>query len=293
MQNLSQGQFLSFPFFDCPLVEQKTIAAFLDRETGKIDALVAEQERLMVLLKEKRQAVISQAVTKGLDPNVPMKDSGVEWLGPVPERWEILTIRRVAKRIQAGATPPTADEHYFEDGTVPWYGPSSFNDAITVSNAVKFLNVTAVQSGVARLFSAGATLVVTIGATLGKVSSLENDGSSNQQITAIEFDLERVVPRFATYQIKRLETALRAVAPSATLPILSAGAIADIDLVLPPLDEQERIGRFLDDLTARFDTLTTEAANAIALLKERRAALISAAVTGKIDVRGLVDAKAA
>jgi type I restriction enzyme, S subunit len=94
MQNLSQTQFLAFDFPFPPFGEQLTIAAFLDREAGKIDALVAEQERLIALLKEKRQAVISQAVTKGLDPNVPMKDSGVEWLGEVPAHWKVGSLKR-------------------------------------------------------------------------------------------------------------------------------------------------------------------------------------------------------
>jgi type I restriction enzyme S subunit len=268
-----------------------SLVAFLDRETAKIDALVAEQERLMALLKEKRQAVISQAVTKGLNPHAPMKPSGVEWLGEVPAAWTAIPVRRVATRIQAGATPPTAQQQYFEEGTVPWYGPSSFDGEIVVGEPVKFLNVSAIQDGVARLFAASCTLIVAIGATLGKVSSLVAAGSTNQQITAIEFDQNRVFARFGTYQMKRLEQRLRAVAPSATLPILAADDIADIALALPTVGEQNDISDFLDAETAKLDTLVTEATHAITLLKERRSALISAAVTGKIDVRAAVGAE--
>jgi type I restriction enzyme, S subunit len=126
---------------------------------------------------------------------------------------------------------------------------------------------------------------VTIGATLGKVSSLREAGSCNQQITAIEFDPRRVHSCFATYQIKRLETALRAVAPSATLPILDQGAIANIMVALPEVREQRAIADFLGRETAKIDQLVAKVEAAIERLREYRTALITAAVTGKIDVR--------
>ena len=283
--SISQGILKGAKCWLPPLPEQTAIAEFLDRETGKIDGLVAEQRRLMELLKEKRQAVISHAVTKGLNPHAPMKPSGIEWLGDVPAGWEVMSLRRCKKRIQTGGTPPTADQSYYEDGTVPWFGPGSFDENLTVSEPIKWLNESAVKEGVARVFAAGATMIVTIGATLGKVSSLVEDGSCNQQITVIEFDPRRVCARFATYQIKRLEPALRAIAPSATLPILGLGEVADIDMVIPPLADQVAIVAHLDSELAKFDTLTAEAQRAIDLLQERRTALISAAVTGQIDVR--------
>lgn len=267
-------------------LEQQKISTFLDRETAKIDALVAEQERLIELLEEKRQAVISHAVTKGLDPTTPMKNSGMSWLGTVPSHWIVMTVRRVARRIQAGSTPPTAMISYFQDGTVPWFGPSSFDGAISVKNPVKLLHESAISDGVARLFGAGATLVVTIGATLGKVSSLPQPGSTNQQITAIEFDPGLVVPLFGSFQIRRLENTLRAIAPSATLPILTSHDLAEMPFVLPPSKtEQEEVVRFINDSSRELDRLAAEAGSAIALLHERRSALISAAVTGQIDVR--------
>src|SRR5208282_5079043 len=111
-----------------PLVEQCAIAAFLDRETARIDGLVAKKERLIALLQEKRTALISHAVTKGLNSNAPMKDSGVEWLGQIPAHWECMAVKRRATRIQTGTTPPTAEPRYFEDGTVDWSGPGSFTE---------------------------------------------------------------------------------------------------------------------------------------------------------------------
>jgi type I restriction enzyme S subunit len=207
------------------------------------------------------------------------KPCSVEWLGDVPEHWDVLATRRVSRRIKTGSTPPTSEERYYEDGSVPWFGPGSFDDKITLSEPVKRLNVSAVTDGAARLFRTGATMVVTIGATLGKVSSLPAEGSCNQQITVVEFEERRVFPRYGTYQFKRLEVALRAVAPSATLPILAQNDIAEVFMTLPPFPEQRAIADFLDVETAKLDTLVAKKRELIDKLKEKRTALISRIVT--------------
>jgi len=279
-----------------PSEEQCIIGNFLDVQVAKIDALLAKKRELIERLKEKRMALISRTVTSGLppeaaraaglDPHPPMKNSGVDWLGEVPEHWEVITVRYVAKRIQTGGTPPTAEERYYENGTVPWYGPGSFDDQIVLSRPVKLLNALAVREGAARMFKAGATMVVAIGATLGKVSSIEDPGSCNQQITVIEFDSRHVHHRFGTYQLRRLERYLRAIAPSATLPILDQGEIGDIQIVLPPIDEQRTITSYIDCETARIDKMIAKIDEVIERVYEYRSALITAAVTGKIDVSG-------
>ena len=207
------------------------------------------------------------------------KHSGTDWLGDVPEHWEVLTVRRVSERIKTGSTPPTNETEYYEDGTVSWFGPGSFDDQIVLSKPIKLINQSAVLNGAARLFRAGATMIVTIGATLGKVSSLPTAGSCNQQITVIEFNEHRVLPRFGSYQFKRMESALRAVAPSATLPILSQNEVADVVLALPAFPEQRAIADFLDRETKKFDTLVAKKRELIEKLKEKRTALISQTVT--------------
>ena len=182
----------SIPCFKFPGSEQNAIADFLDCETAKLDTLVEKKQALIDKLKEKRTALISRTVTRGLPPDAAhaavlnphpkLKRSGIEWLGDVPEHWEIVAVRRRAHRIQTGGTPPTAEERYYEDGTVPWYGPGSFDDQIVVTQPIKLLNESAVRESAARMFAADATMVVTIGATLGKVSSLPQAASCNQQI---------------------------------------------------------------------------------------------------------------
>jgi type I restriction enzyme S subunit len=269
-----------------PLAEQGAIVAFLDRETAKIDSLVAKKERLIGLLQEKRAALIAHAVTKGLDPNVPMKDSGVEWLGEIPAHWEVPPLKRRAKRIQTGSTPATSEQKYYESGAIPWYGPGSFSDDLPLQKPVKFISDSAVVDGVARLFDAGTVAVVTIGATIGKVAYMAEPGSFNQQITGITFDLRRVTTKFGAYQLKSIEPTLRGTARNTTLPILDQEEVGYLPFLIPPQAEQQAIIASLDRETARIDLLVDKIREAIDRLKELRTALISAAVTGKIEVRG-------
>jgi len=284
----------------CPVPspdEQEAIARVLDAKTAQIDRLVAQKHQLIANLKEKRTALIARAVTgglptsvaksEGLEPHPAMKDTGVAALGMIPSHWNVLAVRRVATRIQTGSTPPTGEERYYEDGTIPWFGPGSFSEDVSLSSPVKWVHKAAVAEGVARLFAPLSTMIVCIGATLGRVSSISDYASCNQQITAIEFDARRVFHRFGTYQMKRLEKTLREVAPSATLPILSRGDIGDIYLALPALPEQEAIARYIDKETARIDTLVEQVGRATVQLTEYREAIVASAVAGKIDVRRL------
>jgi len=268
-----------------PLAEQEAIAGFLDRETRRIDDLAAKKKRLVELLREKRSALISQTVTKGLDPSASMKPSRVDWLGDVPKHWEVSKINRNATRVQTGNTPPTAEEQYYQDGTIPWYGPSSFNDNIFLSDPVKLINKQAIIDGAARIFSAGTLMIVGIGATIGKVSSINADSSCNQQVTGINFNRTKIDTKFITYQLKQLELTIRAMAPSATLAIFDQNKISNLWIAVPPLSEQEAIAEFLDRETAKIDNLISKVEQAVDKLHEYRTAIISAAVTGKIDVR--------
>lgn len=288
IQNVSAEKYANLVVPIPPFQEQCSIVAFLDRETAEIDALIAKKRRLIELLQEKRTALISHAVTKGLNPKAPMKPSRIDWLGDVPAHWEILPLRRYAKSIQTGCTPPTNQTEYYEQGTLPWYGPGSFSDDLALGEPTKLINLCAVQEGAARLFRMNSVLIVTIGATVGKVGLLSDDASTNQQITAVTVEPRRVDGRFLAYQLKIREPVLRGTAPGNTLPILDQQAIAAFPAVLPPIAEQRQIVAYLDDHDLRLRTPLVKITQAIGLLREHRSALISAAVTGKIDVRGEV-----
>lgn len=268
-----------------PIEEQQAIAAFLDRETSRIDALIQKKERLIELLKEKRIALIKQAVTKGLDPTVPMKDSGIEWLGEVPEHWEVKKLRYITTRIQTGCTPPTSVEEYYDSGTVDWFGPSSFKEALYLTEPVKLINQQAIDDGSARLFSKGTIMLIGIGATIGKIAQITQDASCNQQITAITMKARIVNSDYATYQLKLLEDIIRGIAPSATLAIFDQNKISDLSMAIPPIREQNDIVDQLMLDIGHIEKLEIEVQSSITLLREYRSALINAAVTGKIDLR--------
>ena len=283
--HLTGEQLRKYRFPKPPIPEQVQIAAFLDRETAKIDALVAEQQNLIALLKEKRQALISHAVTKGLDPDVPMKDSGVAWLGEVPAHWGVSALGYLAT-IETGATPDRAEPRYW-NGSIPWLKTGEINWA-PIREAEEFITEEGVANTAVRVAKPGMLLMAMYGqgATRGRVARLEIEATYNQACAAILFG-DRLLPEFGRYFFMAAYEHVRDGGNETSQMNLSAGLIAKIRLPVPRIDEQVAVVLFLDSEIANLDGLTAEAERAIAFLQERRTALISAAVTGKIDVRHL------
>lgn len=268
-----------------PLPTQRAIANFLDHKTRAIDELIQKKEKLLELLAEKRAAVIQQAVTKGLDPNVPMKESGIDWIGRIPEHWRLIPARWATKHIKTGGTPPTSNRSYFEDGDVAWFAPASFSPhSIALGTPKGVLHQSAIQEGKAPLFDAGATLIIGIGATLGRVATLVSAGTGNQQILALEFPSERFDSTYAAYQFKYREQVFMGLALFTTLPIINQHDVGSHLVIVPPVSEQRSI---VADITHKLELIarTAEAINSqIAHLTEYRQALITAAVTGQVDI---------
>ena len=262
--------------------EQTTIANFLDRETTKIDTLISKQQKLISLLQEKRQAVISHAVTKGINPDAKMKDSGVEWLGEVPEHWEAKRLKWVSDKIMTGGTPNSKSA--FEDGTIDWFTPGDFQSDLTLSDSAKKITEEIYNSGEAKIFPPNTVMVVGIGATLGKVGMTSSRSSANQQINII-IPNKYTDGDFLTFSLSVKQDAMKQLSNSATIGIMNQEKTKQIFITVPPIEEQTAIANFLDRETTKIDILITKANKAIKLLQERRTALISAAVTGKIDVR--------
>ncbi len=268
--------------------EQSAIAAFLDHETAKIDALVAEQERLIALLKEKRQAVISHAVTKGLDPNAPMKDSGVEWLGQVPAHWMVVRVKQVA-RLESGHTPSKQFPEYWEGGEIEWV---SLNDSKHlaandyISNTAMKITPLGMANSSARLLPEGA-VVFTRDATIGLAAITTCPMAVSQHLIAW-CPSEAIIAMYLLRVFNVMKAFLDAVTFGATIKTIGMPEVGKLVTPVPPLSEQRQVVTYLEHELKVFNTLTAEAEHAITLLHERRAALISAAVTGKIDVRGFV-----
>jgi type I restriction enzyme S subunit len=268
-----------------PLSEQHQIAAFLDRECGKLDALQAKQKRLIELLKEKRQSLISHAVTHGLDPTAKLKPSGIEWLGEVPEHWIPSKVKWVSLKVKTGGTP--SDPCWFtEEPEVPWLTPGDFSDESFRMTARRFVSRDAIAKREAPSFPPSSIFVVGIGATLGKVARLaqRQPASSNQQINAI-VPSSKIESDYLLASLVAQTEQMKNCASASTLDIMNQEKTKSLHIALPPLAEQRAIVAHLDEKCGKIDKLKAKAERGIELLKERRSALISAAVTGKIDVR--------
>ena len=287
VKHLSSSEVLKISLALPPEAELKRILLFVNTNVARIDALIAEYERLITLLKEKRQALISHAVTKGLNPDVPMKDSGVEWLGQVPEHWDTVKLRRVAKSVDTGSTPVNNTASEDEITGIPWYTPGDFSEQIALRKSAKALSQQVRHDNDIKLFQSGSVMIVSIGATLGKVGYMTTEGSANQQINIIQPDVSVVARYFLALSLSVKRENMIYLANTSTIGIMNQEKTKEIWLALPPLPEQQAIAAYLDQETTRMDTLIQQAETGIDLLKERRTTLISDAVTGKIDVREL------
>lgn len=295
IQHLYQNVFENFVFPAPSLLEQNAISDFLDHETAKIDALVAEQEKLIALLKEKRQAVISHAVTKGLNPDAPMKDSGIEWLGKVPAHWEVIALKHLVSRpiidgphetpVKRSEGIPFVSAESVSQGFIDFdkiWGYISPEDHAQYSKRYKPRR--------------GDILLVKLGATTGTPAIVETDTDFNiwVPLAAIRLNTE-MEPRFVLHTLESdsLRTAYELGWTYGTQQTLGLRTISNLRIPVPPREEQREIWNYLGSLVPMFESLAAETQRAITLLQERRAALISAAVTGKIDVRGLSTKKEA
>jgi type I restriction enzyme S subunit len=285
LPSMTKGNLSSHLVAQPPLPEQLQIAAFLDRECGKLDALQAKQERLIELLKEKRQALISHAVTRGLDPTAKLKPSGIEWLGDVPEHWSVRKLGLIST-FKGGAGFP--DDHQGQtENEIPFFKVGDIvnsdgmgimrqaNHTITRETA-KLLRAFIFPCGTLVFAKVGAALLLKRFRTLGQPSCIDNNmmGMTAGKDTLADFLI---------YVLPLLDFEL-IVNPGA-VPSINEGQISGQRIALPPLAEQRAIVAHLDEKCGKIDQLKAKAERGIELLKERRSALISAAVTGKIDVR--------
>lgn len=285
-QELRFSNFAQVPLPVVPVEEQASIAAFLDRETAKIDALIAEQEKLIALLAEKRQATIAHAVTRGLNPDAPMMDPGVAWLGEVPAHWDVVPLKYLVE-LRSGGTPSKDNLDYW-DGDVPWASAKDLK-VERLGSTTDCITQKAIDDGAASLVRSGAVLVVVRGMILARTFPVVQTlvpMAINQDLKAV-LPLDRLNASFLAWLLRgsAAESLQRLDEAGHGTKALRMDAWTSMQLPIPPQAEQIEIAEFLSRETARLDALCAEAARAIDLLKERRSALIAAAVTGQIDVR--------
>ncbi|KQQ38303.1 hypothetical protein ASG19_04405 [Rhizobium sp. Leaf306] len=288
INQLTSSNLLSMAVPLPPIAEQEAIGDFLDCETGKIDALVEQQRRLVDLLAEKRQAVISHTVTKGLDPSVKIKSSGVEWLGDVPEHWDVKRLGQLASELQTGPFGSQLHSHDYVEGCTPVINPSNLQGGKIVpdwSNTVE--EALADQLGHHRLRQ--GDIIFGRRGEMGRCALVMNDaegwlcGTGSLRVTLRETLMAQFVTMFL--QTQAVASYLQLVSVGSTMDNLNTSILARVPIPCPPVEEALSIVAWLNSELERLDSLAIEAEAALLLLRERRIALISAAVTGKIDVR--------
>ena len=268
------------------LPEQTAIAEFLDRETGKIDALVAEQQRLIELLREKRQAVISHAVTKGLDPKVKMKNSSVEWIGEIPNHWTAPPVASFCTIVRGASPRPAGDPEFFNGSDTPW-----ITVAETTKDNEKYLtetseHLTAEGRKRSRFLDVDTFVLTNSGATLGVPKILRISGCINDGSVAF-LNIDRRISKDFLYYYFTSQTADIRIRMNQGMgqPNLNTNIVSRMPIPCPPQNEQVLIASYLDAACARLKSQVKAIHDSIEFMDEYRTALISAAVTGQIDVR--------
>ena len=283
-QALRYSNFLQVYIPVLPFEEAETIGLFLDYETAQIDTLINKQQTLIQLLKEKRQAVISHAVTKGLNPDAPMKDSGVEWLGEVPEHWEVSKLKFVSDIIDCRNKTP----EYFENGEYFVVRTTNVRHQKLNFNSALYTDKKNFDIWTQRGVPPAGSILFTREAPTGEVCLVPEDLKfcmGQRMMNFIAHD-ESYTNYLFDYLISDcLDRYINSVSHGSTVSHLRVEQVQNIPVLVPPLDEIVQIHNHIEKLKLSFDDIELNAKKAIQLMQERRTALISAAVTGKIDVR--------
>jgi len=284
---LNKADFKSVVVVYPPLEEQTQIAKFLDYETARIDALIDKQQQLIVLLKEKRQAVISHAVTKGLNPDAPMKDSGVEWLGEVPAHWRAGKMKFFAE-LRSGHTPSRLKPAYWEDCHIPWFSLADVwqlrdGKQIYLSETKETISDLGLANSAADLLPQG-TVILSRTASVGFSGIMPHPMATTQDfVNWIPRDC--LISEYLLFIFRGMASEFDRLKMGSTHKTIYMPDVRTFSCPVPPLNEQESIVRYLKEKLSIFEDATARAVELVGLLQERRTALISAAVTGKIDVR--------
>lgn len=263
--------------------EQLRITTFLNHETAKIDNLIEKQQQLIELLKEKRQAVISHAVTKGLNPDVPMKDSGVAWLGEIPEKWEIWKLSHAYEVIGSGTTPTSNNDKLY-CGNIAWVTTGELRENI-IYDTIKKIDTKTIESFPSlRLYPSGSVIIAMYGATIGRLGILGISATTNQACCVMTKS-SVINNQYLFYWLQAFRSEIIQLSSGGGQPNINQEKVSSLKISAPSGDIQIQIVNYINSKIIQFDTLIDKQLQQIELLKERRTALISAAVTGKIDLR--------
>ena len=264
--------------------EQEQIVRYLDSMTAKINKLIRAKKKQIALLQEQKQAIINQAVTKGLNPNAEMKDSGIDWLGQIPAHWDCRALRRCTEYVKTGGTPPGAYENYFQEDGFYWYTPGDFNDDLWLANSERQLSE--LGKSTVKIFPPNTIMMIGIGGTVGKVAISNSFASCNQQVNGIVMKNNMNVIYTAQY-LRLLRNYILSTGKYTTLPIVNQEETKSLLITIPPLTEQNKIADSICQITRYYCCIIENINQEIIYLNEYKNSLIASVVTGQVDVRNI------
>lgn len=269
--------------FEPPFYEQQKIADYLDKVCGEADEMIALQEKMIEELKAYKQSIITEAVTKGLNPNVPMKNSGIDWIGEIPEGWKVKRLKEIFL-LQTGTTPKDYANGLDTDNLINWFTPSDVSEMnCELNGSQRHLSKNVADGEGIKLYPKGSLIFVAIGASAGKIGYINIEGYSNQQITAL-IPQNNCYSKYFYYYMLADRKRIRDNAFFTTLPIINNGYLSSVKILLPPLSEQQSIASYLDTKCSEIDSLIAIKQQKITELKEYKKSVIYEYVTGKKEV---------
>lgn len=274
----------NFPMPTPSMAEQKLIVNYLEKKTSEIDLTIEKDTRLIELLKEKRTALINHVVTKGLDPTVKMKDSGVEWIGEIPEDWELRKISQSFDIIGSGTTPKSQEERYYDAGDVPWVITGDLNDDILNDTSKKITKEAFRDYSTLKMYQKNSLIIAMYGATIGKISLLNFEACVNQACCVLA-NSKILKSRFVFYWFLGNKNSIISLSYGGGQPNISQDVIKTLKIQVPPKEKQSEIVRHLEQETSKIDLTIQKIQEHIKLLEEYKKSLIHHVVTGKMDVR--------
>lgn len=265
-----------------PIYEQQTIATYLDEKCGEINHAIDVQKKKIDILGELKQTIITDAVTKGLNPNIPMKDSGVEWIGKIPAHWDVMKTSLAFNHIGSGTTPSTSKREYYDDEGAYWLQTGDLTDGLVVNTSKKISKI-AVRECNLKFYPPNSVVIAMYGATIGKMGLLQIQCATNQACCVLPSN-KHINAKYTFYFFLSAKSDLLISAIGGGQPNISQDVIKKTKIILPPFSEQQDIVRHLDKECGKIDAQISKANRRIELLEELKQSIITEAVTGKIKV---------
>lgn len=282
MPRVSSDFILTLHFCLPPIMEQMCIASYLDKKCSEIDKVISAQQKRIALLQELKQSVITYAVTKGLNPNVEMKDSGVEWIGKVPKHWEVMKTSLAFNGIGSGTTPSTSKKEFYDDEGKYWLQTGDLNDGMIFDTSKKVSDI-AIKACNLKFYPKDSVVIAMYGATIGKVGILGIKTATNQACCVLPAN-KYMVAKYSFYEFLACKPALLVSAIGGGQPNISQDTIRKQKIAVPPYIEQQAIAGYLDKKCASIDSSISKAQHQVELLQEYKQSLITEVVTGKRKV---------